>query len=183
MPERLASQIRDLTTSDIGDEDISNRFTSRLEDGSFTRDENSETHYCVYFAGYDPQKGKVFIGHHKKSNYWLFNGGHIDEGEIPEETLVREIEEEWGNGFTPQTVPEPSLLTITEIDNERVACKKHYDVWYFVPLDSGSFNPDEAKLSIEFHETGWKTIDEARELVVDRNTLLAIDKIRELIDE
>lgn len=183
MSERLAGQIQDLTTRGISNKDIGMRFSKRLEEGSFTRDENSETHYCAYFAGYDPQKGKVFIGHHKKSDYWLFNGGHIDVGETPEETLLREIEEEWGNGFALQTVPEPSLLTITEIDNERVTCKRHYDIWYFVPLDSGSFDPDEGKLVIEFYETSWKTIDEARELIVDRNTLLAINKIEELMCE
>jgi len=96
--------------------------------GQLTRDENPETHYCAYFAGYNPQNGQVFIGHHIKADSWLFNGGHIDEGETSEETVVREIEEEWGNGFTLQTVPQPSLLTITEIDNERVTCKRHFDL-------------------------------------------------------
>ena len=123
----------------------------------------------------------MFIGHHKKSDYWLFNGGHIDKGELPEETVAREIEEEWGNDIVFQKVPEQSFLTITEIDNKNVPCKTHYDIWYFIPLNSNSFNPDENKLAIEFYENDWKTIKEARELVVDTNTLLAIDKIEELI--
>ncbi len=181
MSERLVNQIRNITTRNLCGEDISQRFTDRLEEGSFTRDENSETHYCAYFAGYDPQKGKVFIGHHKKSDFWLFNGGHIDKGEIPEESVIREIEEEWGNGIVLQEVPVPSLLTITVIDNENVNCKTHYDIWYFIPLDSKSFNPDDDKLAKEFFKTGWKTFKEARSLIVDSNTLLAIDKIEELI--
>jgi len=32
-----------------------------------------------------------FIGYYIKSDLWLFNGGHIAEGEILWETVVREI--------------------------------------------------------------------------------------------
>lgn len=182
MSKRFSAKIQELIAMGICSDDISKKFTSSLESENFTRYNDTKTHYCVYFAGYDPQEEKIFIGHHKKSNYWLFNGGHVDKGETHEETLIREIEEEWGIDFKPQCFPKPSLLTITEIDNKRVPCQKHYDIWYFIPLDSGKFNPDRKKLATEFYETGWKTFDEARKLVVDRNTLLAINKITEIID-
>lgn len=180
MSERFANEIQNIIALPICEEDIGQRFIIRVEEGKLTRDENLETHFCAYFAAYDPKKGKVFIGHHKKSNFWLFNGGHIDKGELPEESVEREIEEEWGSDIVLQKVPKPSLLTITEINHKNVKCKTHYDVWYFIPLDGNSFNPDKDKLAKEFYETGWKTIEEARELVVDTNTLLAIDKISKL---
>jgi 8-oxo-dGTP pyrophosphatase MutT (NUDIX family) len=183
MSERLTTEIQNLMTRDISSNDINIRFASRLEKGNFTRDENPKSHFCAYFAGFDPKKRKLFIGHHIKSDYWLFNGGHLDKGELPEETLAREIKEEWGNNFRLQEIPEPSLLTITQIDNEGIACKTHYDIWYFIRLDSDTFDPDKEKLATEFYQTGWKTIGEAKELIVDKNTLLAIDKINQLMNK
>lgn len=44
-------------------------FLERAQQGAPTRDENPQTHFCVYFAAYDPVAQKVFIGHHKKSGF------------------------------------------------------------------------------------------------------------------
>lgn len=49
-------------------EEILNLFQKRLNQGKLTRDENPETHFCVYFLPYNPQNKKVFLVHHKKSN-------------------------------------------------------------------------------------------------------------------
>lgn len=40
--------------------------------------------------------GKVFLAHHKKFDKWTPPGGHIEEGETPDEALVREWKEELG---------------------------------------------------------------------------------------
>lgn len=45
-------------------------------------------------AGYTVHKGKVLLIHHRKSNLWLPPGGHIDENEVPNDALLREIKEE-----------------------------------------------------------------------------------------
>ncbi|MFA5994153.1 MAG: hypothetical protein WC823_04290 [Parcubacteria group bacterium] len=42
-------------------------------------------------------------------------------------------------------------------------------------MDKNSFNPVEDNLLEEFHEAGWKNLDEARNLVTEKNTLSAID--------
>ena len=116
---------------------------------------------------------KVFIGHHKKSGLWLFNGGHMDKGETPEESLDREMGEEWGVKIKLEIIGEPKLLTITPINNPtKQKCTSHYDIWYFVPLSEADFKPDQDLLATEFHTTGWKTIDEARALITDQATLL-----------
>ena len=45
-------------------------------------------------AGYTVHKGRVLLIHHRKSNLWLPPGGHIDENEVPDDALLREIKEE-----------------------------------------------------------------------------------------
>jgi 8-oxo-dGTP diphosphatase len=41
-------------------------------------------------------EGKVLLVYHKKLNVWLYPGGHIEENETPDETVVREVIEETG---------------------------------------------------------------------------------------
>ena len=162
---------------------VTEEFIGRAGEGQLTRDENPYTHLCVYFAGYDKEIKKVFIGHHKKSGLWLFNGGHIDKGETPEEALEREIGEEWGVKIKLEVIGEPKLLTITPINNPtKQKCTKHFDIWFFVPLSEAEFKPDQSLLETEFHTTGWKSIDEAKELITDANTLLAIDEFEKLFN-
>lgn len=157
-------------------------FVLRVNEGLLTRDENPVSHSCVYFAGYDKETKKVFIGHHKKSGLWLFNGGHIDKGETPEEAVQREIDEEWGVKIPNQSVSAPKLLTIASINNPNKACRTHFDIWYFISLSENEFKPNQSLLETEFYETGWKTFDEARKLVIESANLSAIDTIEKLIN-
>lgn len=181
MTERLANEINNiLSTEIVVTNEVRQQYLQRLAEGKPTRDENPQTHFCVYFAGFDPKTSEVFVGHHKKSGLWLFNGGHIDEGETPTEALFREIGEEWGDaktiGLPEDAVGRPELLTITEMDNPtKQTCRRHYDIWHFVWADRNTFRPDQEKLDKEFHETRWVTLDEARKLVTDPSTLEAID--------
>lgn len=161
-----------------GDADTFAAFLARAAEGHPSRDENPQTHFSVYFAGYDPTVGRLFMGHHKKSGLWLFNGGHMDAGELPMESALREMDEEWGLVIPADVLGEPQLLTITPINPElHLPCVVHYDFWYFVPLDSPTTAFDQAKLATEFYETRWLTPDEARPLVLDPATHLAIDWI------
>ena len=41
-------------------------------------------------------RGEVLLVKHKKLGVWLYPGGHIDENETPDETLLREVKEETG---------------------------------------------------------------------------------------
>lgn len=159
-------------------------FVGRIKEGQLSRDENPYTHFCVYFAGYDKETERVFIGHHKKSGLWLFNGGHIDKGETPEEALEREMGEEWGLKVNIKHIGEPKLLTITPIYNPtKQKCTRHYDIWYFVPLSETGFKPNQNLLASEFHTTGWKSIVEAKTLITDSNTLKAISEFENLFSK
>lgn len=155
-------------------------FGRRIQEGKYTIQENPESHFCVYFAAYDQNTKEVFIGHHKKSGLWLFNGGHIDKGETMTETLEREINEEWGLSVKEFTINQSALLTITKIDNPvKQTCRRHYDIWYFIAVDRNDFKPIREKLLEEFYEAGWKTIKESKELVKDKNTLKGIRLVAE----
>jgi 8-oxo-dGTP pyrophosphatase MutT (NUDIX family) len=103
-------------------------------------------------------------------------------GETPEEALEREMGEEWGIIINLESIGEPKLLTITPINRKSYECKEHFDIWFFVPLSEINFKPNQDLLSTEFYTTGWKTIEEAKTLITDANTLKAISKFEVLFN-
>jgi len=170
-------EIINKTTADQG---VKRQFMDRLKSGHLTRDENPTSHFCSYFPAFDPHSRRVFMGLHKKSGLWLFNGGHIDKGEAPNQAVTREISEEWGENIFV-VIPPPSLLTITAIENpKKQICEVHFDIWYFISVDMNMFAPDENKLSSEFSIWGWKTINEAKLLAKNKETVTALHTIEQL---
>ena len=164
MNDSLISIVEQVAGKDV----VKLKFLNRLEEGHLTRSENPTSHLCAYFAAYDPATRNVFIGHHKKSGLWLFNGGHMDPGESPAVTVIREAQEEWGITLHQHTISPPQLATLTEIEHpERQTCEWHYDVWHFLPVDERVFVPNPTQLSIEFSEYGWKSYEQAKNLMTD----------------
>lgn len=158
---------------------MATRYRERLREGRLTRDENSASHFCVYFAAFDPARKEVFIGHHKKSNLWLFTGGHIDRGETLEEAVSREIWEEWGQRTNPSTIKPPQLLTITRWMNS-TSCKTHFDIWHFFPVDKKRFFVDQSKIAEEFYEIEWNPIDDIFLRITDPATRKALKTLEAL---
>ncbi len=181
--QTLAQELTELLAG-IGKSETISKYREKIRQGRLTRDEDPESHFCVYFAPYDPEAKQVFFGHHKKAGLWLFNGGHIDAGETVRETLEREIGEEWGLEASGFRIWEPALFTITEIDNPgKQACRRHHDIWFFIPVKKDEFRPASDKLAVEYHETGWKGIPEALAIAQDPSTREAIGFIeKELMD-
>src|SRR4030042_2653229 len=175
---KLATEVKGIIEEKFSNDEIGKKFLERLKEGKLTKDENPKSHFCTYFAAYDPKTKQVFIGHHKKSGLWLFNGGHIDERETINQTLSREIDEEWGFGSDDFNIESTPLLTITDIYNPtKQTCRVHYDLWHFIGVDKKEFKPDAVKLAEEFYKTDWKSLEDARKLITDKNTLSAVDFI------
>lgn len=155
------------------DSKVGKRYLERAREGSFTRDENARSHFCVYFLPYNPKTKQVFMVHHKKSGLWLSPGGHIDKGETLLQALNREIMEELGmKDFFP-ILPDPFLLTITLIKTPKYPCKEHLDTWFMVETDGSDFNVDPK----EFHNTKWLPVSEAEKLDTDEANLKALEII------
>jgi len=175
--KNLAQELKELVAG-FDHDPMTLKHLARIENGQLTIQENPKSHYCIYFAAYDGKNKEVFIGHHKKSGLWLFNGGHIDAGETIRETLVREIDEEWGLRANDFEIKKPALLTITEIDNPtKQTCRLHYDIWYFIKVNKDNFKPDTDKLLKEFYKVKWLSAGKAREVVKEKNNLAGIDFI------
>ena len=116
-------------------------------------------------TGYVVRDEKTLLLYHKKLKMWLPPGGHIDEGELPDEAVLREIREETGLSaeiVSPKRVPEagekgvqylhlPSHVQLEDIPNH----PQHIDLIYFCRVADG-----EAALSAEHEDMRWFTADE-----------------------
>lgn len=158
----LAFELEEIIKRKFPNDEVALMYLEKIKEGDLTKKENELSHMCAYFAPYDPVAKKIFVGHHKKADKWLFNGGHIDPNETLKDVLKREIDEEWGLKYEDFKIEEPHLLTICPIDNpEKQKCRLHFDIWNFISVDMNSFHPDEAKLMEEFHEWGWFSVEDA----------------------
>jgi 8-oxo-dGTP pyrophosphatase MutT (NUDIX family) len=94
-----------------------------------------DKHLCVYFALLDAARSTVLLVDHVKAGLWLFPGGHVDDGEDPRVTVVREAAEELGidGEFHPQFGDNPLFLTVTKTRGEH----SHTDVsfWFVLAAD------------------------------------------------
>jgi 8-oxo-dGTP pyrophosphatase MutT (NUDIX family) len=155
-------------------------FLDRVSQGQLTRDENPASHFSTFFVAIDISQKQVFIGHHKKADLWIFNGGHIDLGELPHATIRREMLEEWGIDPVPNIDLTPQLLTITQINKNNIRkCRTHFDIWYFIPVNKNTFHPDQKLLSTEFFQTKWMSITDAKIIAVDPNMQIGLDFINQ----
>jgi 8-oxo-dGTP diphosphatase len=111
-------------------------------------------HLVSYFAVLDSES--LLLVDHKKAGLWLPPGGHVEQGEHPRETVVREIREELG--FIPaHEIAAPLMITCTTTVGSTAG---HTDVslWYLVNASRGlSFTYDEQ----EFDGIKWFALSEA----------------------
>lgn len=172
--EGLLESVRSMISPDIASPEVVTAFLERIKEGSLAREENPESHFGVFFAPIDFVAKKVFIGHHKKSGLWLFNGGHLAEGELPLDTAEREMGEEWGENYGSVEIAGPELLTIAAVNIPQVRCRTHFDIWYFVSTDLKGFTPRMENLAQEFYEWSWMSIDGAKREVTDYSVRRAL---------
>jgi 8-oxo-dGTP pyrophosphatase MutT (NUDIX family) len=157
---------------------LEDEFIARIKQHHISRSENITNHICCFFAAIDVNAKKVFIGLHKNSGLWLFNGGHLEPNELPIQTINREMTEEWG--YAPIDIKDlkPELLSMVEIENKIQACKKHFDIWFFIRVDEKTFSPNESLLKQEFFQNKWLDLKQAKKVCHGQYSLLALEYIQ-----
>jgi ADP-ribose pyrophosphatase YjhB (NUDIX family) len=83
----------------------------------------------------------------KNERGWDISGGHVEEGETPEEALIREIQEEAGASFL-----DAKLLAVVESDNEDKYKDKVMLVYTTDNFTLGEFTPSEDSFDREVIE-------------------------------
>lgn len=124
-----------------------------------------DKHLCVYFALLDDARHSILLVDHVKADLWLFAGGHVDNGEDPRRTVLREADEELkiAGEFHPQFGDRPLFLTVTRTRGEH----SHTDVsfWFVLAADQDmriEADPREAK------QVRWFALDDPAEWAHDR---------------
>lgn len=127
-------------------------------------------HLISYFAVVDDDH--LLLVDHINAELWLPTGGHVDPGEHPRETVLREAEEELciAGEFLREG---PIFLTVTETVGKTAG---HADVslWYVLRGDRGtSLEFDET----EFHEIRWFHKDDVPLDRTDRHMARFLQKL------
>ena len=112
-------------------------------------------HLVSYFAIIDDNH--ILLVDHKKAQRWLPTGGHVEPGEDPRSTVVRELREELSVEVALEDVGPPRMITVTETVGITAG---HTDVslWYAVFRSRASpisFDPG------EFNDAKWFAFTEA----------------------
>ncbi len=133
-------------------------------------------HFCTFTVPYDERRNSIYLVNHRKANDWIPPGGHIEAGELPLQTVKREIAEELGYQITNERIRLIDL-SIKHITNAKNPCKIHYDLWYVVYIPETSFTYDNR----EFTDAGWYSFDQVFRLTKTPEFLEVIQKMPDLL--
>nr|WP_269091241.1 NUDIX hydrolase [Actinopolymorpha cephalotaxi] len=113
-----------------------------------------------YFVVVDETRLELLLVAHRKAGLWLPSGGHVEPGEDPWETVVRECLEELNVAAAPSHLPglpgdRPFFVTVTRTRG----AGPHTDVslWYVLGLPRSSIVSYDAT---EFDGIRWVRVDE-----------------------
>ncbi|MGI5185418.1 NUDIX domain-containing protein [Dactylosporangium sp. CA-152071] len=141
-------------------------------------------HLVTYFLPYDARNDRLFLVAHRKAGLWLPPGGHVEPGETPWETVVREAEEELAVTARPHPLtPDglPCFLTVTRT----VGPGQHTDctLWHIIAVDpAATIRADPG----EFTDAGWFARTTVAAWSADRtdpHMHRLLDKLGRLLDE
>lgn len=133
---------------------------------------------------------EILMINHKKLNVWLPPGGHIEENELPEDAVLREIQEETGVKAKIVSIKkeldlcdkhcrelETPFIVLLE-DIERDGTHNHIDMIYICEAINEDIVPDQT----EVQGIGWFTVEEICELKTYDNVKKVVYKATEFIN-
>ena len=107
----------------------------------------SHKHFTATAFVLHPNHDKILLHWHKKVNEWLPPGGHIENNEIPEEAVIREVYEESGLSIKlfsnkdlfkkidpVKELEKPESILLEPIDDPKEGKHFHIDMIYFCKL-------------------------------------------------
>lgn len=179
MQKILLELLHGLKDKKYVDQKIYQKFLNRLNSSQLLlRGDNAQDHFATFFLPVDRKTKSIFLVHHKKANDWIPPGGHIDKGELPSDTVIREMKEELDCIITKEQVCFYDI-TITEIRNKRsFPCRRHWDLWYLVWVSKSDFRIEKK----EFYTAGWFGVKEAATKTKKQSQRKEIQKILKLFD-
>lgn len=148
--------------------------------------------FCLTSSGYLIHDDKILLIKHKKFKAWLPPGGHLEEGELPQEAAEREFWEETGikvevisyksEDFMPNPFKCGLHWVCEENFNRRQAgekplpqwkrgCEKHFDLSYIVKPVAG----------VEYKENVDETDGIAWFSLNDLNDLNSFDDVKKAV--
>ncbi|MEK9178843.1 MAG: NUDIX hydrolase [Patescibacteria group bacterium] len=128
-----------------------------LEEGPLVKKEGATRHFCTFFVPIHIPSRSIYLGHHIKADDWIPPGGHIEMGELPLDTVKREMLEELQHKITDEKI---IFFNISHkvINRPEQRCMEHFDLWHTVEMNNMPNFVFERK---EYYDAGWFPIDEA----------------------
>lgn len=133
MQSRVRSELREINPLDATEQSHLEDSIAWVDSGAplfrISKPANPRKHLVSYFALVDD--GHILLVDHKNAQRWLPTGGHVEPGEDPRLTVVRELKEELGIEVALADVGPPLMVTVSETVG---LTSGHTDVslWYVV---------------------------------------------------
>lgn len=115
-------------------------------------------------AAYIMHEDKVLLVHHRKLDWWLPVGGHIEENETPDDALLREVKEETGlnveilnkTQMSSEGNVKANLATPFHVNVHSVGDHDHCCFFYVCK----ALNAEEIRINKELKNFQWLTKEE-----------------------
>ena len=124
------------------------------------------------------EDGEVLLNYHKKLKIWLYFGGHSENEKNPLDTAKREVKEEGGITEYDDLGGKIFDVEVHIIPDDPIKNEPehyHYHILYLFIVKKKNFKISEESINIK-----WCTIEEARQLMKDKDKSRTLDKASEI---